>query len=39
MKYKCNKCGTEFEAKMTPQCPKCGERSDITPVYTHRIGV
>lgn len=26
MKYKCLKCGAEFDATMDVKCPKCGAR-------------
>jgi len=35
MKFKCLKCGTEFEAKMEVQCPKCGEVMKVKPIYTY----
>ena len=36
MKFKCKKCGTEFEARMVAQCPKCGETMDLEPIYTYK---
>jgi len=35
MKYKCDKCDAEFEAKMDVKCPKCGESMELTPVYKY----
>lgn len=32
MKYRCNKCGTEFESGMSVRCPNCGEAMDVEPV-------
>lgn len=36
MKYKCLKCGTEFEATMYVQCPKCKEQMDVQPIYSYK---
>ena len=38
MRYKCEKCGTEFEATTTVRCPKCGEQSMslVKPIYTYK---
>jgi lipopolysaccharide biosynthesis regulator YciM len=36
MKYKCLKCGTEFEAKMYVQCPKCQEQMEVQPIYSFK---
>jgi len=34
MRYKCKKCGTEFDATFDVQCPKCGARDwDVESVY------
>ena len=35
MKFKCEKCGTEFDAKMYVQCPKCGEQIHVHAVYDY----
>ena len=32
MKFKCDKCGEEFDAQMYVKCPKCGEIKDVHPV-------
>jgi DNA-directed RNA polymerase subunit RPC12/RpoP len=32
MRFKCDKCGTEFEAKMYVECPKCGEHMKVHPI-------
>lgn len=36
MKFKCQKCETEFEATMVARCPKCGETMDVKPVYSYQ---
>jgi len=38
MKYKCEECETEFEAKMYVQCPKCGEQMKVKPIYSYQYG-
>jgi len=35
MRFKCDKCGTEFEATMYVRCPKCGETANAHPIYTY----
>ena len=37
MKFKCRKCGTIFEARLTAHCPKCSETLDLTPLYERKI--
>ena len=39
MKFKCNKCETEFEAKITARCPSCGETMNVTPIKKHRVPI
>jgi DNA-directed RNA polymerase subunit RPC12/RpoP len=34
MRFKCDKCGTEFEAKIYVECPKCGEHMKVHLVNT-----
>ena len=34
MKYKCTKCGSEFEGTFDAKCPSCGASGwDVEPVY------
>lgn len=35
MKFKCGKCGEEFDARMYVKCPKCGEIRDVRVIYEH----
>jgi DNA-directed RNA polymerase subunit RPC12/RpoP len=35
MKFKCNKCGTEFEARLVARCPNCGEAMDVQPIHAY----
>jgi len=39
MKYKCLKCGSEFEAKYEVKCPNCGANSmnDIESLYKYKL--
>ncbi len=39
MKYKCLKCGCEFEAKWHVLCPDCGASStlDVVPIYKYKL--
>jgi len=37
MRYRCRRCGIEFEVRgLDVRCPKCGERSDLEPIYTFK---
>ena len=36
MKYKCKKCGTEFQATMDVVCPKCHEAREIEVIYKYK---
>lgn len=37
MKFRCNKCGAEFEARLVARCPNCGESMDVLPVYASKF--
>jgi len=39
MKYKCLKCGCEFEAKINVKCPDCGASGiyDIESLYAYKL--
>ena len=39
MKYKCLKCGTEFEADYEVKCPNCGawDVNDIMSLYKYKL--
>jgi rubrerythrin len=37
MKFKCRKCGTIFEARLTAHCPNCDEAMDLEPLYDRKI--
>lgn len=37
MKFRCNKCGAEFEARLVARCPSCGESMDVQPVYASKL--
>ena len=37
MKYKCLKCGTEFDVTSEAKCPKCGARDwDVEPLAKYK---
>ena len=36
MKYRCKKCGTEFQATMDVVCPKCHEGNEIEVIYQYK---
>ena len=36
MRFKCDKCGEEFDAKMYVKCPECGEIRDVHPIYQYQ---
>jgi rubrerythrin len=38
MKYKCKKCGTEFDATSTVKCPSCGAGDwDCEPLSKYKM--
>jgi len=38
MKYKCLKCGNEFDVKFEVKCPKCGARDwDCEPLRKYKL--
>jgi len=37
MKYKCKKCGTEFDVTYDVKCPNCGERWEVEPLRLYKL--
>lgn len=37
MKYRCKKCGTEFEAEYDVVCPNCRERHEVETMRMYKL--
>ena len=37
MKYKCKKCGTEFDVEYDVRCTNCGERWEVEPLRLYKL--
>ena len=37
MKYKCKKCGTEFNVEYDVKCTNCGERWEVEPLRLYKL--
>jgi DNA-directed RNA polymerase subunit RPC12/RpoP len=35
LKYKCLKCGAEFDVDLVAKCSECGEMMNLKPLYTY----